>query len=207
VAGYFAVGLWLRGLEATRTAQPLALLDAYAAYRTQSVDSQGSKLAPHALTAGDREFTFFATILDDQRPLDGVAVNLSPAVSDSDWRDRSALNDYLWRTDAADSYEERVRAEARDLAWGLAARDPVMRERWVAERLAARAAIVADPAAALERFPVRYLALPDGRIPPDADRLGWELHHRGPRWAVWERVPAAARSSSTLDPTRRRTAG
>lgn len=189
VAVYFASGLWLRGVEACRTAEPQELLGAYRAYRAE-VPAGAPALEAHAVTAGDPLFVSFATVLEGQHPLSGVPATLSPAVSDADWDERAVLNDYLYHGDGPDGYEARLSEEARRLVWGPWGRDPSARARWASGRRALRGAVAADPEAALRRHPVRYLAVPAGRTPPERERLGWELYRRGGRWDVWERRPA-----------------
>jgi hypothetical protein len=186
-ATYLALGLWLRGVEAVRTEGSLSLIDAYRAYRAGQEAPGAKGLVPRALLAGDPVFTSFALVLEQQRPLDGPAVLMSPSIRDNEWNERAALNDFLLWGDGSDAYSSRLNALQPTLAWGPWARDPATFARWTAERLALREAIASDPASALARLPVRYLALPVGRRPPARDRLGWAVLRRDARWTVWER--------------------
>jgi hypothetical protein len=144
------------------------------------------------LTAGDPLFTSFAMILEDQRPLDGPAVLLSPSVQDAEWDQRAALNDLLLHGDGSDAYAKRLRALEPTLAWGPWARDRDIRARWMAGRIALRESFAADLDAALARYPVRYLALTADRDPPRLGREAWVIFRRDGRWTVWERRDASA---------------
>ena len=191
VAAYFGVGLWLRGQESARSAEPVALGATYRAYEAGRTGA--APLAAHALMAGDAAYVLFGAILEVQRPLSGVAATLSPAVSDLEWNERIALNDYLlWGDDRA-GYEPRIRKDAEAIVWGPWGRDERRRRALIDARLSLRAAVAADPEAALAQYPVRYLALPETRIPPHP---GWVRIRRGRSWSIWERRlrPAADRT-------------
>ena len=56
----------------------------------------------------------------------------------------------------------------------------------IAARVAAYDRAAADLSAALDRFAVRYVALPAGKK-PDYLARGWTLLVNGPTWDVWER--------------------
>jgi hypothetical protein len=184
-----AGGLWLRWADATCFAEPQEIATAVRQYLAQRPPGETPPLAGNAVVAGDKFFVDPALIQEDLRPLYQYAVDLSAAVDNQEWDTRVALNSYLRGLDRAGFLAEQ-NAWLDRIPWGPWApgRSAAARHARLAGRLAAWDAVVADPAAQLDRFRVRYLAL---RVGAKADHLGseWYRLEAGPTWQVWERRP------------------
>ncbi|MBX6311807.1 MAG: hypothetical protein IRY99_02635 [Isosphaeraceae bacterium] len=187
-AVHLADGFWLRAQEALRTRQTREILADFACYRQQRLGGPTERLAPNAVLAGAPEFLELGAILEDQRPLDHYCLLLSPSIDDAEWDRRVALNDYLRGFDRADF--ARCQEATLSKGWGPWVRDVALRAKRLAARLSAFDAIRAHPAAALEEFAVRYVALPANQPPPEYLREGWRRLQGGPSWQVWERLRA-----------------
>ena len=184
---HLGVGLWLRGVEATRTREPVELMAEYVRYRADRHAEGDAPLAPNSVIAGDQRFVHMATILEDQRPLSGYAARLSPHVDNTSWEERIGLNAYLLGVTAS-RFAADQRTDLEDDTWGHWARDPSARVALVSRRLDAYRAVEADCRAFLDRYGVRYVALPSGQGLPDAIRSGWRRVRAGVSWDVFERV-------------------
>lgn len=185
LAAFGAVGLGLRHLEATRTTETVAIQNRWKAYRAQRAGAE--RLAPNAVIAGDPAFVNCAAIAEDQRPLNHYSVLVSPSISDAEWDARVALNAFLLGADRATFAAEQTQWADRT-AWGPWARDPNRQAERLASRLAAYDRAARGPEAALDRFSVRYLALPTGHAPSSGRGSGWALRQQGPSWGLWERL-------------------
>ena len=121
-----ALGLALRAAESLQAKAGLELVTACHEYQLQRIDSGVDRLAPNCMAAGDFQFTNFASILENQRPLDNYWVFLSPHVTDAEWDQRVALNDYLLGWDRT-AFEAAQRAafqlRAGEGGWGPWTRD------------------------------------------------------------------------------------
>jgi hypothetical protein len=69
-------------------------------------------------------------------------------------------------------------------------RDPAKREPRLQRRLAFFDEVASNPAAAIQAFQVRYVALPADSSAPGALGQDWALIQDGPSWRVWERRSA-----------------
>jgi hypothetical protein len=190
---HLGAAFWLRAVEATRTEQTREILGHYRHYRAQRLRPGIVRLVPRGVVAGDQGFVYLAVVLEDQRPLDHYAVINSPAASDDEWDARIALNRYLLGTDRT-RFEAEQGLWLRTNPWGFWAphrASPARRQGRLDRRLRAFATIEADPHAALERFDVRYVALPFGRAPPAVLHTRWKRLQDGPTWSLWERQEPA----------------
>lgn len=178
VAPMAASGLWLRGVEASRTADPRAILDAYRAYRA---DPPG--LPAGAVAAGDRRFVELSTVLGGTRPLNHYAAVFSPAVGLGDW-ERRVATDALLRGEDRAAFERRQRAFLDETPWGPWARDKTLRRARLADRLRWYDEAAVDPMTAADRHGVRFVATAVDARPPGR----WRRLHAGARWAIWGRV-------------------
>ncbi|HEX8203303.1 MAG TPA: hypothetical protein VF590_22695 [Isosphaeraceae bacterium] len=201
---HLALAVGFRALEATRSGAPRANLATYRKYRAQRIGAGSPRLDDGAVVAGAADFIDFAVVLENQRPLAGYSLVLSPSADDAEVDERETLNQYLLGCDRpafAAQLGALDRAAAAEQARGprvgpgfwSRVRDPRSRARMIAARLACYDAIRADPTAALNRWRVRHLALPTGQEPPPDAGGDWTLLQRGPFWWVWRRT---ARSGS-----------
>jgi hypothetical protein len=187
-----AMGLALRAAEAVQAKEGLALVQNWADYEVQRIDSGAQRLLPNATVAGERQFIDFATILENQRPLVNYWVYLSPQISDQEWYRRIAVNAYLLGQDRA-AFEAAERDAFRPRAgkggWGPWTRDAADAGRRISGLLSAYDDIVQDPEAVLNLFHVHYVGLRSGLAPPKSlAPEKWTLLQDGPVWQVWERL-------------------
>jgi hypothetical protein len=184
---HLTAGLWLRAVEAKQTQESVGFTTDYLEYREQQTRFARIGMAPHAVIAGDKDFVDLATILNDAHPLNHYAVVMSPWVNNSEWDYRIALNGFLRGLDR----QAFVQEEKNTLAtwvWGPEARDPERRAEQLADRLKGYDRIAANPAVAIERFKVKYVALRKSNEPsPQYLRSGWREIEDGRYWEVWER--------------------
>ena len=189
--GYMALGLALRWIEATRSADTLALSAQYQRYKAQRLTQSSPPLQPLQMTAGDAAFLDFETIVENERPLVHYAVRLSPSVDDNELLERIALNDYLLGVDR-EQFNRTSREFLNTMAWGPWARDTAARNSRLEQQLAAFDRVRAHPQTALDRYRVRYLALPKGSPAPLSTE--WKLAQAGPEWDIWERPATGQRA-------------
>jgi hypothetical protein len=191
-----ATGLCLRVAEALKAPAALILVEKCVEYQAQRIESDVPQLTPRATAAGDHHFMNFATILENQRPLDNYWVFLSPQVTDAEWYQRSALNGYLLGQDRA-GFEAEKRATfltTTGQGWGPWKRDLADGQRRFQSLLDAYDTTVENPLPVLDRFGVRYVGLPASRDPPNyLLREHWIRLQDGPFWQVWERPTRATR--------------
>jgi hypothetical protein len=183
-------GLGFRVLEATRGGEAARITRAVGAYREQRPTGRVPPLQPNTAVAGDPDFVVTAGILEDTRPLDGYAVLLSATVDDVEWDARAALDGVL-RGLSRDEFrrEQLDRLEVNTWGpWGRG-RSATAREERLHKRLEAWDAVWADPGACLDRFGVRYVALP-AAAPADHLGAGWSCRQDGPHWRLLERTDA-----------------
>jgi hypothetical protein len=185
-----AMGVWLRVIEVAESPHFFANFDKY---KVQRLEHQGSaRLAPNAVIGGDEQFVDFAVIVENERPAMAYAVYLSPSIDNTEWEQRIALNGYLLGLDRASFKAEqasRLTPPPKAYQWGPWARDPAERARRIAARLAFFEAVTANPSAFLERYQLRYVALPFKGLPPAYLNSGWKCLQEGPFWNIWERDP------------------
>jgi hypothetical protein len=192
-----SLGLALRAAESTQAKAGLELVASCYDYQLQRIDSGTARFAPNCTVAGDHQFINFASILENQRPLENYWVFLSPYVTDAEWDERVALNCYLLDRDRAtfDADQRqtfRLRSEAE--GWGPWTRDAEEGKRRVKGRMAAFDGVVKDPDSALNRYGVRYLGLRAGQVSPAyLAKQGWVRIQEGPTWQIWERPAASGR--------------
>jgi hypothetical protein len=199
VAAVVVTGVGLRVVEATRDGEATEIGQAVARYLSQTAGGETRFQPDNAVVAGEPYFVEAASILDNARPLDGYIVVLSATVADAEWDARVALNARLRGL----SREEFAAEQSRWLDganWGPWARgrSAAAREQKFRDRMNSWDAVEADPLAALDRFHVRYVALPAG-CPAEHLRTGWVCLQYGPHWQLWERPEAAGARRASVD--------
>jgi hypothetical protein len=191
-----AMGLVLRVAESSLAHSGLELVQACAQYQAQRIDSGVRRFVPNSTAAGENQFTDFAAILENQRPLENYWVFLSPQITNQEWDERAALNGFLLAEDDG-SYEANSRERFRvlpDKGWGPWTRNAAVAAERVRSRLEAFRRVVADPEDFLNRYRVRYLGLRTGHaVPAYLTKQGWTQVQEGPFWQVWERPAPSAR--------------
>jgi hypothetical protein len=187
-------GLWLRALEATRSRDCLVNALVLAEYEAERPPGRARPLAPNAVIGGDVDFVDYAAILDNLRPLASYCTTLSPTVINSEWDDRIALNDGVLLGRDRATFEAEQRQALDKSRWGPWGRDPALRARRLESRLADFDEVTKDLPAALDRYAVRYVALPRG-LKPAYLASGWTQVESGPTWDVWERSASASTAS------------
>jgi hypothetical protein len=191
------MGLCLRVAESLQSQAGLELVQSWHEYQTQRIDSGARRFVPNATAAGEFQFTNFAAIIENQRPLDNYWVFLSPQVTDAEWDERVALNSFLLAEDRV-TYEAEQRTgfqvNSAKGGWGPWTRDAAVAAHRVRSRLAAFDQVVTDPEAALNRYRVRYLGIRTGQPPPAyVIQRQWTRVQEGPFWQVWERPASSPR--------------
>ena len=183
------IGLGLRVVESLQAKAGLVLAKSFVEYQVQRIDSGTPRFDANATVAGEHQFINFASILENQRPLDNYWVFLSPNVTDAEWDLRIALNSYLPPSQSCGLRGRTAGyAQVRAGGWGPWTRDASDGERRVLNRLAAFDAVARDPESALNQFRVRYVGLrADEPQPAYLTRQKWIQVQEGPFWQVWER--------------------
>ena len=178
------IGVQFRIWESLFSRQPIELQAAYQSYVQQRPPAQSPRLGPGSVVAGDELFSNWSVVLENTRSLKGSAF-VSPSVNNANWTERVALNRFLEGV-GPQAFEAEQRAELARAITGPWARDPQKRDQHLAELVAAYRAIEADPAGALRRLEVRYVALPAGQRAPACLKNGWQRVQAGPNWQIWD---------------------
>jgi hypothetical protein len=176
-----ATGIALRVAETLRNTQTQNLLEVYRRFRDQRLIGETAELASNAIVAGVEPFVNHCAILENVRPLDNYWTFLSPSVTDEEWNRRKALNVYLLDPSAG---EGELRRRLTGINWGG---KPSDEERRISERLAVFRTIERELDSNLDRYAVRYVALPAEQSAPNYLKQGWVCLQKGPYWQLWER--------------------
>jgi hypothetical protein len=182
---YLTTGFWLRYVEVTQSKESISYTASYYQYDHQRSSNSSIKLQPRAVIAGDNVFTEFAMVLENQRPLSGYTVNLSPSVSDNEWNERIALNDYLQGFSRPDFIAKR-QTDLRTTKWGPWVRNPKLGVEVLHNQISYFDEISINPVKALKRFQVKYVALLKGKEQPKYLNNGWKLLQNGSYWQIWQ---------------------
>ncbi len=188
VVSQLCVGLWIRKQEVTRSSQSSFLMGQLVHYQQQRVQASVPPLKQNSVLAGDETFLSFASVLEDQRPLDSYFVMVSPTVTHLEWNDRIALNGIL----LGQSQESFIKAQTiilKDLVWGPWFRKISGRDELLQERIQSYTEISKKFDQSLVRFKVQYVAL-DAKIEAPAYlKSGWVRIQEGPFWQIWKILP------------------
>ena len=84
------IGLSLRVAESLQAQAGLVLVKNCCEYQVQRIESGAPRFAPNSTVAGEHQFINFASILENQAPLDNYWVFLGPQVTDAEWDRRIA---------------------------------------------------------------------------------------------------------------------
>lgn len=182
---YLTTGFWLRSVEVTQTKESVELTNNYHKYSKQRINQSNVRLEPRSVIAGDQEFVEFAVLTENQRPLSGYTVNLSPAVDNAEWDARITLNDYLQGINRS-TFITKQEADLKTTRWGPWVRDAKKLEERFQSRKKYYDEIVANPVKAFKKFQVRYVALSKNTQPPQYLNNGWKLIQDGQDWRIWE---------------------
>jgi hypothetical protein len=181
--GVLGSAIWFYARAARDHPETRHIQEALAAFHA---DTAALSLPAGAGVAGDPDFQYAAAIRFNLRPLAGYTAVLSP-IPDAELDARIATNAYLLGRLRETFWAEQSEA-MRGAQWGPCGRSEAARRERLAARLAAYDSVAADPAAVVDRFRIRVLALPagagGGHLPP-----GWEIGRRGSRWDVWQKRP------------------
>lgn len=185
-------GIYLRAAEAVRTSESVRFTTAYADYLRQHAQPGYRPLEAGAVTAGSDQFVQFAMITDHVLPLASeYPLTWSPGISDADFDRRIALNAWI-SGESRGQFAAAQEQALNNLQFGVELRHPEMRAARLARRLEYFDHVAANPAAALEEFKVRYLALPANAPRPATLGADWIEIEAGPTWQVWQRNRTAA---------------
>jgi hypothetical protein len=180
------VGIWLRGIEATRTKEVIEILSVFRDYREQRLRDAGTaRLKVDSVVAGDELAVDWAAILERAWPLANYWVMLGPSVTDEEWDLSIALNSYLLGNNRSAFVDEQTAILTAPGFRGPWGRDRSQLARRLESRLQCYNEIAADPEKYLTRAHLRYVWLKAGRTPP-GDRGHWAQSQAGPFWVIWE---------------------
>jgi hypothetical protein len=182
---HLGIGFWLRAVEAAKTQESVDFTKGYGRYQEQQ-NIAHVQFASNGVVAGDKDFVYLAAVLNNLRPLNHYAVILSPSIDNSEWDYRVALDGFIRGLDR-EAFARNQRAALDSNVLGLEARDPIRRAQRLAGRLEKYDEVAANSGPAMNRFHVRYVALPKGVVPPSYLAANWRRLADGPYWQIWER--------------------
>jgi hypothetical protein len=152
---FVALALWMRALEATRSAESILLTSQYRAFVANQ--SNREPLRPNAVIAGDPAAVNFAVLLENQRPLSGYPILICPSISNDQWHRRRALNQILLGQSRGE-YEQDLRKRL-SIGWGPWSRDSRRRDEEIARAMAIFDDVAKDPEKTCDEFRVDYVAV------------------------------------------------
>jgi hypothetical protein len=152
---FILLAMWMRALEATRSAESLRLTSQYRAFVVNQSTRQ--PLQPSSVIAGDPAVVNFAVLLENQRPLSGYSILVCPSISNAEWHRRRALNQILLGQSRAE-YEQDLRKRLSN-GWGPWSRDNRRRDEEIAAAMAIFDDVAKDPKKTCDEFRVDYIAI------------------------------------------------
>jgi len=183
---YVIMTLFLEGFDVLRTQACRKVFLAYQLYSVQQSHASEIKLTPRTTIAGDERYVDLAMITRNLLPLYNYAVLLSPTTTDHDWELRFALNAYLMGVDTR-MFHAKVQRFASTYQYGpWPYGESGGRAALFEQLVSAYRQVTEAPSAFLNRFGVRYLALPSGNGPPPNGVGNWSVVEHGTSWTVWE---------------------
>jgi hypothetical protein len=182
---YLTTGFWLRSVEVTQTKESVQLTTNYHKYSNQRFNQLNVSLEPRSVIAGEQQFVEFAVMTENQRPLSGYTIDFSPAVDNSEWDARIALNDYLQGINRS-TFIAKQEAVLKIYSRGYWARDAKKLDERFQSRQKYYDEILANPVKAIKKFQVKYVALSKNIQKPQYLNDGWNLRQDGQYWQIWE---------------------
>jgi len=180
---YLITSIWLWN-KASQASNFVNYNTTYHEYLKQK--SSRVSLEPKSVIAGDDKFSSIGIITDNQRPLFGYTVNLSPSVDNAEYNERQVLNFYLLGLDR--SQLQPMMNQYITMSWGPWARDPKKRQQLLQSLAKKYDDVVSEPTKYIRKFQVKYVALPMKVPQPEYLKNGWKLLQNGPTWQIWKRL-------------------
>ncbi|HSH93036.1 MAG TPA: hypothetical protein VK968_02745, partial [Roseimicrobium sp.] len=185
------LGFWFRVEETRHSRESATIISDFHSFRSQ----RKAVLMKGGVIAGAARYVEFGQLMDGLRPLERSA-QLSTGVDNREWDGRSALDAWLQGQDRA-TFESRQR-EFFETCMGPWAHHPEMRAERVVNRLGIYDEVATAPLRWMDRFRVRYVALPVEQPAPLYLQDGWKRIESKGRWQVWERVGSDAGAQRRL---------
>jgi hypothetical protein len=177
---YLISGMYLLAIDVTRTRFGVRQRDDFVRYSTQRMVPGVPPLIPRSVVAGSESFAEIAGVAENQRMLSGWTIAASPALDDSSWESRVALNAILMGDQAADF--DQVISEVVFEIWFLEPIQSQLREGFLRQF----EEMTRDPDQAIRALEVRYVALPAGQPPTPYVTSRFRLLQPGPYWQIWQ---------------------
>ena len=191
----FLSGLWLSIEDLRERPEIGGLMRNYAEYAAQRQGGDTPRLEPRAMVGGDDRFCDLAAIGENTVPLVGFPAYISMALRDSELYERYALNQYVQGvTDRA----RFIKMLTDD--YGV----PLSASALIEGFTHAYDEVSGDPTRYIERYDLRYVALPSAQDTPACLGQGWKLIQSGPSWKIWQRIPDQAANGAATYCTFRR---
>jgi hypothetical protein len=177
---YLISGMYLLAIDVTRSRFGVQQREDFVKYSAQRMVPGVAPLIPRSVVAGSESFAQIAGVAENQRMLSGWAIAASPALDNSGWESRVALNAVLMGDQRADF--EQVIAEVVYEFWFLDPIQPQLRAGFMRQF----DEMTRDPAEAIRALDVRYVALPAGEPPPPYVTSRFHMIQPGPSWQIWQ---------------------
>jgi hypothetical protein len=177
---YLISGMYLLAIDITRTRFGVHQREDFVRYSAQRMAPGVAPLIPRSVVAGSESFAQIAAVAENQRMLSGWTIAASPALDNSGWESRVALNAVLMGDQRADF--EQVITEVVYEFWFLEPIQPQLQAGFMRHF----DEIAQDPADAIRALEVRYIALPAGQPPTAYVASRFHLIQPGPYWQIWQ---------------------
>jgi hypothetical protein len=172
--------MYLLAIDITRTRFGVHQREDFVRYSAQRMAPGVAPLIPRSVVAGSESFAQIAAVAENQRMLSGWTIAASPALDNSGWESRVALNAVLMGDQRADF--EQVITEVVYEFWFLEPIQPQLQAGFMRHF----DEIAQDPADAIRALEVRYIALPAGQPPTAYVASRFHLIQPGPYWQIWQ---------------------
>jgi hypothetical protein len=173
-------GIYLLAIDVTRTRFGVRQRDDFIRYGAQRMVPGVPPLIPRSVVAGSESFAEIAGVAENQRMLSGWTIAASPALDDSSWESRVALNAILMGDQPADF--DQLISEVVFEFWFLEPIQSQLREGFLRQF----EEMTRDPDQAIRALEVRYVALPAGQPPTPYVTSRFRPLQSGPYWQIWQ---------------------